>query len=99
MSIVNRRNALIGWATWTTVKRVAAMKAKRAVPSGNGGSESKQGKKKQGKKKAVKLVAVVAAAGGAVAFWKAKHRDATDYDSFAAEELGGAAEEVGTPSE
>jgi hypothetical protein len=98
MSIVNRRNAIIGWATWTTVKRVAAMKAKRAVPSGNSGRESKQGKK-QGKKKAVKLVAVVAAAGGALAVWKAKHRDATDYDSLASEDMGSTAEEVGTPSE
>ncbi len=87
MSIVNRRNAMIGWATWTTAKRVAAMKAKRAAP----GRESKAPK---GKKKAVKVVAVVVAAGGALAFWKAKHRDATDYDSFASEEIrvGGDAE-------
>ena len=94
MSIVNRRNAMIGWATWTTVKRVAAMKAKRAAPSRDQGS--KQGKR--GKKKAVKLVAVVAAAGGALVFWKAKHRDATDYDSLATEEIG-VAEEVGAPDE
>jgi len=95
MSIVNRRNAMIGWATWTTVKRVAAMKAKRAAPSRDQGS--KQGKR--GKKKAVKLVAVVAAAGGAVAFWKAKHRDATDWDSLSTQEIDTPAEEIGTPSE
>ena len=87
MSIVNRRNAVIGWATWTTVKRVAAMKAKRAAPA-------RESKAPKGKKKAVKVVAVVVAAGGALAFWKAKHRDATDYDSIASEEIrvGGDAE-------
>jgi hypothetical protein len=87
MSIVNRRNAMIGWATWTTAKRVAAMKAKRAAPA-------RESKAPKGKKKAVKVVAVVVAAGGALAFWKAKHRDATDYDSFASEEIrvGGDAE-------
>ena len=87
MSIVNRRNAMIGWATWTTAKRVAAMKAKRAAPA-------RESKAPKGKKKAVKVVAVVVAAGGALAFWKAKQRDATDYDSFASEEIrvGGDAE-------
>ena len=50
--------------------------------------------KAPGKKKAVKVAAVVVAAGGALAFWKAKHRDATDYDSVASEEIraGGDAE-------
>jgi hypothetical protein len=87
MSIVNRRNAVIGWATWTTVKRLAAMKAKRAAPPLGS-------KPPKGKKKALKVVAVVVAAGGALAFWKAKHRDATDYDSVASEEIrvGGDAE-------
>jgi hypothetical protein len=79
MSIVNRRNAMIGWLTWSVAKRMAAKKAKAVVPSRNGGGS--------GRKKAVKLTAVVVAAGGAVAFWKAKHRDATDYDSLASEEL------------
>jgi hypothetical protein len=82
MSIVNRRNAIIGWATWSAVKRLAALKAKRGAPARAGGGQ------KQGKKKAVQVVAVVVAAGGALAFWKAKHRDATDYDSIASEEVG-----------
>jgi ferric-dicitrate binding protein FerR (iron transport regulator) len=88
MSIVNKRNAVIGWATWTTVKRLAAMKAKHAAPA----REAKAPKGK--KKKAVKAAAVILAAGGALAFWKAKHRDATDYDSIASEEIrvGGDAE-------
>jgi hypothetical protein len=82
MSIVNRRNALIGWATWSVVKRAAAMKAKRAVPpplEGNGSSKGKN---------AVKMGAILAAAGGLIVFWKARHRDSTDHDSVASEELG-----------
>ena len=84
MSIVNRRNAMIGWATLTLVRRMAAMKAKKAmktVPSKDGGEGSKG-------KKALKLGAVVIAVAGAAAFWKAKHRDSTDHDSFASEEIG-----------
>jgi hypothetical protein len=98
MSIVNRRNALIGWATLTVVKGMAARNAKKALPSGDGGgSKSKAGGSK-GKKKAVKVVAVAVATGSAIGFWKAKHRDATDYDSLASEEVG-EAEEVGAPDE
>ncbi len=82
MSIVNRRNAMIGWATWTLAKQMAARKAKKAVPSTDGGKSSKG-------KKAVKVGAAVAAVGGLIVFWKAKHRDSTDHDSVAAEELGG----------
>jgi uncharacterized protein HemX len=87
MSIINRRNALIGWATWSVIKRTAAMQAKRAkgaaadaVPKKSGGSKGK---------KAVKAgaIAAAAAAAGLVVFWKAKHRDSTDHDSFASEEL------------
>jgi hypothetical protein len=81
MSIVNRRNAVIGWATWTTLKGLAARKARRAVPSG-GDEES------AGKKKTVKVIAVLVTAAGAVVFWKKRHRDATDYDSLASEEVG-----------
>ena len=32
MGIVNRRNAVMGWAVWQVGKRVAAQKAKSAVP-------------------------------------------------------------------
>ena len=31
MSIVNRRNAMLGWATWTAAKQVAAHKARAAA--------------------------------------------------------------------
>jgi hypothetical protein len=33
MSIVNRRNAVLGWAAWEVGKRVAKRKARSAVPS------------------------------------------------------------------
>jgi hypothetical protein len=79
MSIVNRRNAMIGWVTWTTAKRLATMKAKRAVPKREGGRSTG--------KKAMTAGAALAAAAGLVVFWRVKHRDATDYDSLAAEEL------------
>jgi hypothetical protein len=84
MSIVNRRNAMIGWATLTVVRRMAAMKAKKArgaMPPKDGGGGSKG-------KKVLKLGAVVIALAGAAAFWKAKHRDSTDHDSIASEEIG-----------
>jgi hypothetical protein len=84
MSIVNRRNAMIGWATGTVVRRMAAMKAKKArgsVPSKDWGGGSKG-------KKALKVGALVIAVAGAAAFWKAKHGDSTDHDSLASEELG-----------
>ena len=80
MSMINRRNAMIGWATWTLVKKTASMKAKRAVPASANGGSSKG-------KKAVKAGAAAAAAAGVVLFWRAKKRDSTDHDSLAAEEL------------
>ena len=83
MSIVNRRNAMIGWATLTMVRRMAAMKAKKAQKAA---TPSKEGGGSKGKK-ALKLGAVAIAVAGAAAFWKAKHRDSTDHDSFASEEL------------
>ena len=85
MSIMNRRNAMIGWATLTVVRRMAAMKAKKArgaMPPKDGGGGGSKGKK------VLKLGAVVIALAGAAAFWKAKHRDSTDHDSIASEEIG-----------
>jgi hypothetical protein len=55
MNIVNRRNALLGWAVWTVAKGVAKRKAKSAVPASNGHGTWQ------------KKVAVGAAAGAALA--------------------------------
>jgi hypothetical protein len=84
MSILTRRNAVIGWVTWSVGKRVVAKKAKGALPSG--GSDGSK------RKSVVKLGAVLVAAAGAAAFWRAKHRDSTDHDSFASEALEGGPE-------
>jgi hypothetical protein len=80
MSIINRRNAMVGWATWTLVKKTAAMKARRAAPTRSDDGSSKG-------KKAVKAGAAAAAVTGVVLFWRAKHRDSTDHDSLAGEDL------------
>jgi hypothetical protein len=80
MSIVNRRNAMIGWLTWTVAKQMASQKAKAVVPSRGGGSGSRKGV-------ALKAGAAAAAVAGVIVFWRVRHRDSTDHDSFAAEEL------------
>jgi hypothetical protein len=87
MSIVNRRNAVIGWATLATVKRVAAMKAKRAATAASNAAPTRDGGGSERKKSAAKAIAVVVTAAGVVVFWKKRHRDATDYDSLASEEI------------
>ena len=65
MGIVNKRNAILGWATWTVGKRVARRKAKAAVPAVEGGKPNKP---------AVGLLAGLAAVGGALLFWRRLRR-------------------------
>ena len=60
MSIVNRRNAVLGWVVWETGKRVAKRKAKNAVPSTDT-IVSKKGSA---------IAAVIAAITGALMFWR-----------------------------
>ena len=61
MGIVNRRNAVMGWAIWKVVKRVGKKKARQAAPSVSGGKPNRS------------LVAVVlAAAAGATAFLRGR---------------------------
>lgn len=74
MSIFNRRNALIGYVTWSVGKRLARKKAKDAVPSVD--PETKRPNKS--------AIALAAAAVGALAFWKARSGD-DDVDSPPAE--------------
>lgn len=62
MSIVNRRNALMGWAVWTVGKQVMKKKAKSAVtPESDGSRRSRV---------ALALGAVVAAAVTTLFFWR-----------------------------
>jgi hypothetical protein len=63
MSIVNRRNAVVGWLTWLTAKRVLKKKAKEAVPG------TVEGTKRPNKSA---IVSLLAAAGGALWFWRRK---------------------------
>ena len=67
MSIINRRNAVLGWAVWTTAKRTASMKAKKKV-SGNESS-------RPSKPLVAATFAGLAGAVGALAFWRRKHGD------------------------
>lgn len=63
MSVFNRRNAAVGWLTWTVGKRVLKKKAKGAVPSVDPET-------KRPNKSAIAL----AAAGivGALTFWRSR---------------------------
>jgi hypothetical protein len=64
MSIINKRNALIGWATWKVGKRIARRKARGAVPAVEGGRPNKPA-----------LAAGAAAAlAASLLFWKARKR-------------------------
>jgi hypothetical protein len=62
MSIVNRRNALMGWAVWTVGKQVMKQKAKSAVTPESDGSRRHRA--------ALALGAVIAAAATTLFFWR-----------------------------
>jgi hypothetical protein len=61
MSVLNRRNAVLGWAVWTVSKSAAKRKAKSAAPSRANGSMRPN-------KSAI--AAALATAGGAVWYWR-----------------------------
>ena len=63
MSIVNRRNAVLGWAAWEVGKRVAKRKARQAVPAVD--SETRRPNKPA-------ILATMAAAGAVLLFWRRK---------------------------
>ena len=69
MAMLNRRNAVLGWAVWKITSNVAKSKAKRAVPKRDAG---KGGWVKRG---AVVGVGFAAATGAAVVFWRKKSDD------------------------
>ena len=66
MGIFNRRNAAVGWLTWSVGKRVLKKKAKGAVPSID--TESKKPNKSA---IALTLAGVV----GALTFWRKRSGD------------------------
>jgi hypothetical protein len=64
MSIINRRNAILGWAVWQASKIAAKRKAKQAIePTGNR------------KGKAAAVASGVAATGGALYIWRRRRSD------------------------
>ena len=69
MSVVNRRNAVLGWTVWKLGKRVAKRKAKAAVPSVD--PETKRPNKSL-------IASVVGTAAGALWFLKRRKPDEGD---------------------
>jgi LPXTG-motif cell wall-anchored protein len=67
MSIINRRNAVLGWGVWQLTKVTARRKAKQAVP-GTGGHA--------GLNKSA-LAGIGAATVAALLFWRKKSEDSS----------------------
>ena len=65
MSIINRRNAILGWAVWQGSKRFAKLKATGITPSRGGSNKSLLAFSVAG----VSLAGIV----GALTFWR-KHQ-------------------------
>jgi hypothetical protein len=66
MSVFNRRNAAVGWLTWTVGKRLLRKKAKGAVPSID--SETKKPNRSA-------MALFIAAVVGVATFWKKRSDD------------------------
>ncbi|TML45827.1 MAG: hypothetical protein E6G19_02905 [Actinobacteria bacterium] len=66
VSVINRRNAVMGWAVWKVAKRAGKKKARDVTPSVEGGKPNKS-----------LIAVVVAAVAGAFAFLRGR-RSATD---------------------
>jgi hypothetical protein len=63
MSILNKRNAILGWGVWQVGKVAAKRKAKQAVqPKDKGRSKGK-------------ILSALAAAGGALYVWRRRRSD------------------------
>jgi hypothetical protein len=69
MSVLNRRNALLGWFVWQIGKRVARQKARAAVPSLD--TESRRPNR-------AAVIAALAALG--LGAWALSRRDGEDAD-------------------
>ena len=67
MGIVNKRNAVLGWAVWSLGKRRARQKARSAVPAVEGRKPNKPA-----------ILAGVGALGGALLFWRKKRSGSGD---------------------
>ena len=72
MGFINRRNAVVSWATWLVTKRVLKNKAKDAVPSID--TETKKPNKSA-------IALMVAGTVGALTFWKKRSGDESPSDT------------------
>jgi hypothetical protein len=70
MSIISKRNAIIGWATLGIGKRVARKRASRITDTVTGAATSKGGKIGAG------ALGAAAAAAGVFLFWRKRHKGA-----------------------
>jgi hypothetical protein len=66
MGMMNKRNAVLGWTAWQVGKRVLKRKARGAVPR----RADTTARPKKGA-----LAALLAAAGGALLFWRSRRGD------------------------
>ena len=65
MGVLNKRNAVLGWAVWSVSKRVAKQKAKSAATNGS--------------RMPTKAVAAgLATLGGALWFWRRRQGDSDE---------------------
>jgi hypothetical protein len=69
MTVVNRRNAVLGWATWKIAHNLAKRKARQALPA-----ESRS-------KKPAIAAAGVAALAGSLLFWRKARRRTEDEEA------------------
>ena len=60
MTIINKRNAILGWSVWTVGKAQARRKAKQSLKTEDGSRG----------KAAAAAASALAAAGGAIWFWR-----------------------------
>jgi hypothetical protein len=60
MTIINKRNAILGWSVWTVGKAQAKRKAKQSLKTEDGSRG----------KAAAAAASALAAAGGAIWFWR-----------------------------
>ena len=68
MSVINRRNAMLGWLAWSFAKQAAKRKAKQSVRVDEGHRRGKL----------IAPAAIAAAVGGAVFFWRRLSDDGDD---------------------
>ena len=76
MSIVNKRNAVLGWATWKAAKIVAKEKARKAKPAVEDGRPNKP----------AVAAAGAAALAGSLFFWRKARRRGGEVSAGAEED-------------